>query len=344
MFYNIIGIITLCWLISFLLTWKLARPQALVSILDYPNERSLHTVATARTGGIAILTSLISGYFVASLIGYLPEPTIHWIAVGTLSLGLISLWEDVRGLPAKLRLSFHFLAASLLILAGLTVTELRIGTWHLSINYWLAWIVTLLSTVWFTNLYNFMDGIDGLAGGMAVIGFGTLAIIGWQTNAGDFFLINSMIAAAAAGFLVWNFPPARIFMGDSGSITLGFLAAAMGLWGNHEKILDFWITLLIFSPFIVDATVTLFRRAWNGEKIGQPHRSHYYQRLASSGLGHRQTTLLWYLMMLVCAATAILANKLSWFKHFWLIMLWLMLYGSIIWRIEIWLQKRSSNK
>lgn len=343
MFYNIISVTAICWLISFLLTWQFTWPNALLRILDHPNERSLHITATPRTGGIAIWIAFICGYLITSLILNLHDQTINYIAVGTLSLGLISLWEDVRGLPPNLRLLLQFLVAVLVILAGLSVTELRIGTWYLPITWWLAWNFTLFFTVWLTNLYNFMDGIDGLAGGMAVIGFGTFAVIGWQHDAYIFCLINSMIAAAAGGFLVWNFPPARIFMGDSGSISLGFLAAAMGLWGNRNQILDLWLTILIFSTFILDATLTLLRRIWQRENFWQPHRTHYYQRLASSGLGHRRTTLLFYFVMLSCAATAIIANELPAIQHFWLIALWLILYGSMIWYSEIWIRKHSSG-
>lgn len=336
-------IITICWLISVIFTWQLSRPNSLIWVLDRPNERSLHSVATPRTGGVAILIALICGYVVANFKFNFPQYPIGWIAISTLFLGLISLWEDIYGLSTTLRLLFQAIAALLLIIAELSVSTLHIGAWQLPLTTWLNWSFTLLFIMWLTNLYNFMDGIDGVAGGMAAIGFGTLAAIGWQHNVQDFFLINGMIAAAASGFLVWNFPPARIFMGDSGSITLGFLSAAMGLWGNHNKILELWMTILIFSPFIFDATVTLLRRLVAQEKIWQPHRTHYYQRLARI-LGHSYTTLFMYFLMVACSMTALAANNLPVSTHPWLILLWMMSYGIIAWYVELWLHKHQLDK
>jgi UDP-N-acetylmuramyl pentapeptide phosphotransferase/UDP-N-acetylglucosamine-1-phosphate transferase len=333
-------IIIIVGCISLILTWLLTRNNAVIRILDQPNTRSLHTIPTPRTGGVAILIALTFGYLLVRITTNFSDYTIDFIAVGIAILGIISLWEDAYGLSIYLRLLFHCCTAALLIIASLTIHELRIGNWYTSLPNWLDLSFTFIFTVWLINLYNFMDGIDGLAGGMAVIGFGALATLGWYADKNDFILINGMTATATAGFLVWNFPPARIFMGDSGSTVLGFLAAAMSLWGNHVKVFDLWMAILIFSPFIVDATVTLLRRLIAKEKIWQPHRTHYYQRLVSSGLGHFSVTVSMYLLMLACAATALIASHLSPTKHLWLITLWIILYGSLIAYIEIWLIQR----
>jgi len=147
--------------------------------------------------------------------------------------------------------------------------------------------------------------MDGFAGGMAAFGFGTFAVMGWTAGHDAFLAVSLIIAAASAGFLFFNFPPARIFMGDVGSSTLGLLAATLSLWGVRDGIFPFWIAFLVFSPFIVDATVTLFRRLLRGDKIWQAHKTHFYQRLVQAGWGHRKTVLFEYAIMLGCAVTSL---------------------------------------
>jgi len=172
-------------------------------------------------------------------------------------------------------------------------------------------VLTVLYVVWVTNLYNFMDGMDGFAGGMAAFGFGTLGLLGLVSGDGYFAAICWAIAAAAGGFLIWNFPPARIFMGDTGASVLGLMAAALSLWGDRLGLFPLWIAILVFSPFIVDATVTLIRRVARRERIWEAHRSHHYQRLVRLGWGHRKTVLVEYLLMAGCSITAIVLLKAS---------------------------------
>jgi len=155
------------------------------------------------------------------------------------------------------------------------------------------------------NLYNFMDGMDGFAGGMTLFGFLFLGAGGYLAGDSQYAWMCWTVVAAATGFLVFNFPPARIFMGDTGSATLGALAAALSLWGIHSGLFPFWFPVLVFSAFIVDATVTLIRRALRGEKVWQAHREHYYQRLVQAGWGHRKTVLAEYLLMLMTGASAL---------------------------------------
>jgi UDP-N-acetylmuramyl pentapeptide phosphotransferase/UDP-N-acetylglucosamine-1-phosphate transferase len=157
------------------------------------------------------------------------------------------------------------------------------------------------------NLYNFMDGMDGFSGGMATAGFSTLGLLGYLGGDNHFASICWLIAAASAGFLVWNFPPARIFMGDVGSSALGFLAAALSLWANRIGLFPLWLAILVFTPFIFDATLTLVRRTLNGERIWEAHRNHYYQRLVQAGWSHRRTVLWEYGLMLLCCSSALVA-------------------------------------
>lgn len=200
---------------------------------------------------------------------------------------------------------------------------------------WVGILATVAFVVWMINLYNFMDGMDGLAGGMAIFGFGTFAVFGWLEGHQSFSVLSGVTAMAAAGFLVFNFPPARIFMGDVGSSTLGFIAAAFSLWGAKENVFPIWCPLLIFSPFILDATLTLLLRTIKGEKVWMAHRSHYYQRLACLNLGHRNVLLLQYGFMLGCAASAI-ASRWTSAETQWLILAtWLIWYAGYFMAIPV---------
>jgi UDP-N-acetylmuramyl pentapeptide phosphotransferase/UDP-N-acetylglucosamine-1-phosphate transferase len=149
-----------------------------------------------------------------------------------------------------------------------------------------------------------MDCMDGFAGGMTVIGGLCFAFLGWATDHRVMLIMSALLAGSSAGFLVHNFPPARIFMGDVGSVPIGFVFGALILWASHDGVFDLWVPLMIFSPFLVDATVTLSRRIVRGERIWEAHRSHYYQRLVLAGWSHRKTVLFEYGLMVVCGILA----------------------------------------
>ena len=252
--------------------------------MDHPNERSLHATPTPRIGGLGIM----AGVAAASV--WLASASLAPVTLATFALAALSVLDDVRGLPVALRFLAHFIAAGAALLA------LGLGGWSL--------LLATLAVVWMTNLYNFMDGADGLAGGMAAIGFGALAWAAWSGGAPELAALCAAIAAAALAFLRFNFPPARIFMGDAGSSPLGFLAAALGIFGARQGVWPWLFPLLVFSPFIVDASVTLVRRGLRGEKIWQAHRSHYYQRVVLLGASHRQLAWVAYALMLASAGLA----------------------------------------
>ncbi|NWG75689.1 MAG: glycosyltransferase family 4 protein [Rubrivivax sp.] len=269
----------ICWLT---LAWLLRRGGRLP--MDRPNARSLHQAPTPRIGGLGIM----AGVAAAGI--WLADATLLPLLVAALALAALSLLDDVHCLPVAVRFLAHFSAALACLLA-------------LGLPGWVLVAVTL-AVVWMTNLYNFMDGADGLAGGMAAIGFGALALAAWLGGAHGLASFCAAIAAAAVAFLRFNFPPARVFMGDAGSIPLGFLAAALGFLGARQNVWPWLFPVLVFSPFIVDASVTLARRALRGEKIWQAHRSHYYQRAVLLGASHRQLALAAYVLMVGMAALA----------------------------------------
>ncbi|MGH9797971.1 MAG: MraY family glycosyltransferase, partial [Candidatus Polarisedimenticolia bacterium] len=209
------------------------------------------------------------------------------------ALAVPSFVDDYRGLAVRWRLLIHLAAAALFLWITLPGQPL-----------WLqAFLVVAI--VWMTNLYNFMDGSDGLAGGMTVIGFGCYAWAAGRGGDAALALTCSSVAIAALSFLAFNFHPAKVFLGDAGSIPLGFLAAAIGLTGWGRGHWGLWFPALVFSPFIVDATVTLLRRLARGERVWKAHREHYYQRLVRMGWGHRKTALVEYALMAACAMGAV---------------------------------------
>ena len=194
---------------------------------------------------------------------------------------------------------------------------------------WLAAGLTGLFLTWMINLYNFMDGMDGFAGGMAAFGFGTLAAVGLIQGNLAYGLFN-LIIAAALGFLVFNFPPARIFMGDVGSSVLGLLAGGSLIWAHQHGLLSIWIGLIVFSPFVVDATVTLLRRILAGEPFWQPHKTHYYQRLVQHGWGHKKTLYWEYALMSLCSAVVLGSLYLPIANDSLLTLMVLVFYGALL--------------
>lgn len=293
--------------VSAALTSRFCDPSSRFHLLDHPNERSLHTRPTARTGGIAIFAAALAGLLVTA--AWQHTLSLLWLLAAWTVIVIVSFVDDVRGVSAVDRFLAHLVAAVLLLIAGFPLREFALPGWGWAWPAFIGIPFSLLFVVWMVNLYNFMDGMDGFAGGMAVIGFGFFAVLGWSAGHTAFTGVSLTIAGASAGFLVFNFPPARIFMGDVGSASLGFLAAALSLWGARDAIFPFWAALLIFSPFIVDATFTLVRRAARGERVWQAHKTHCYQRLVQAGWGHKKTVIWAYVVMFAAGASAVWATR-----------------------------------
>lgn len=279
----------------------LGHPRNPWQILDIPNERSLHARPVPRTGGFAIL----AGAMVASIGDpWTLSPALAVIAVALLTVALLSWYDDRQGLSPGLRLAVHVVAA--LAVAQLLAPQAR--GWLPGVEGVIAGPLAIplvgVFLVWWINLYNFMDGMDGFAGGMAVFGFGTLALLGHRAHDPAFAEVALGLASASFGFTVTNFPPALLFMGDVGATVLGFLVGILILVGSARGDFPLWVGLVAFSPFLVDATVTILKRAVRGERLTAAHREHYYQRLVRAGLSHRQTVLAEYALMIVCGLGA----------------------------------------
>jgi UDP-N-acetylmuramyl pentapeptide phosphotransferase/UDP-N-acetylglucosamine-1-phosphate transferase len=300
----------------------LSSPRFARLAMDVPNERSLHGVPTPRTGGIGLFLGAAIAWIVTG------GGAFAYLAALAAAISAIFLVDDVRSLSVGVRFAAQFIAAvGFVVVSGLQPLLLPL---------------LVIGIIWSMNLYNFMDGANGLAGGMAVIGFSAYALAAVTSDAIDLAIVSAIIAGAALGFLAWNFDPARIFLGDAGSIPLGFLAAAIGILGWQSGVWPFWFPLLVFSPFVLDATVTLVRRALRGEKVWQAHKVHYYQRLVGLGWSHRRMALSEYALMIAAAGSALTLRDASWPTAFALIAVWVAVYAAIALSIDRrWAEKLS---
>jgi UDP-GlcNAc:undecaprenyl-phosphate/decaprenyl-phosphate GlcNAc-1-phosphate transferase len=259
----------------------LKRPGRLPTA--HPNVRSLHHRPVPRGGGLAIW----SGWLVGTVWLAAPQP---WLAPLLLIIS-VSFWDDRYGVPAWTRLLVQTMAAC----AWVWLSEMPLNP-----------VAAVVAIVWMANLFNFMDGSDGLAAAMALIGFGAYAVAGSIAGAGDAPILWALVAAIAP-CLVMNLPPAKLFMGDVGAVPLGFIAATFGMSGWYEGTWPGWFPLLVFLPFVADASVTLVLRLLRGATIWEAHREHFYQKLVLLGFGHRGTLMLYGALMLGIAVSALLA-------------------------------------
>ena len=283
------GAPVLAFVVSLVIAFLLTRGKAATLALDRPNERSLHVTPVPRTGGIAVLAGTIAAWAASGASPILPA----LVALGLIAC--ISLLDDLRGVPAAARFAVHLLAAGLVVYSLGAAVPL------------VALALLAIAIAWLANLYNFMDGSDGLAGGMALIGFCCYGLAALAAEQYEFAVTNLIIAASAAGFLVFNFHPAKIFLGDVGSVPLGFLAGTLGVLGWHTQAWPLWFPVVVFSAFIVDSSLTLARRLWARARVWEAHRDHYYQRLVQMGWGHGRTALAEYALMALTGGVALAA-------------------------------------
>ena len=248
------------------------RLRFAASALDVPGHRSLHERPTPHGGGVGIVAAIL-------LLGWWLAIPAQWL-LGVAVLAALSWVDDHHPLPFWLRLPVHLLVAG-----GVVFLQVDALTWG-------AFIMAGL-IAWSINAYNFMDGADGLAGSMAVAGFGAYAVAFALAQQPTWAIFCCVIVAASVVFLCFNWHPAQIFMGDIGSIPLGFLAGGLGWLGVELQCWPAWFPLMAFAPFWLDASVTLVRRLCRGERVWEAHREHYYQRMVRSGLTHAQMTRRW---------------------------------------------------
>ncbi len=275
--------------LSYILTGVTRKLALKNNILDIPNSRSSHTVPTPRGGGLAFVVVFLVGISLLFCLGILELRVFLALLGGGCLIAAVGWLDDRRGLSALVRLCFHFVAAIWAVSWLEGVPNLSLGFTELESSWWGS-VLAVVGMVWLINLYNFMDGIDGIAGTEAVTVSAIAAILLWS-HASNLAIPCLLLAAAVLGFLIWNWPPAKIFMGDVGSGFLGFVFAVLAIWSENSGAVPLLIWLLLLGVFIVDATVTLIKRMARGEKLYEAHRSHVYQLAVQAGYSHKQVTL-----------------------------------------------------
>lgn len=311
------------------------------ALLDKPNARSLHQTPVPRIGGIAIVLAMYVGFAVANGFAFrASDPGAKLLLLG-IPVAFVGLLDDLKPLPASVRFALQI---------GVSVTLLLFLD-HRSVFVWSGLSLHLpraaflaIGTIWIVavlNIYNFMDGMDGLAGSQALFAGSALAYVLALGGQSSLAILAGTGAAAAVGFLLHNRPPARIFMGDACSTFLGFMFAALPLVASTNGgdasagTVPFVVGPLALAPFLLDGTFTILRRASKGEKVWQAHRTHLYQRAVATGLGHRDVLVRYIGWMLVSLAAVVLAVRGSEFVSILVVLTGL---------VSTWLWVRSREK
>lgn len=262
-----------------------------LTLVDIPNERSSHFLPTPRGGGVAIVTTSSIGLAIVAWLDYLDMGLAVGLLVGGAGVAIAGFLDDYRGLSARIRLLVHAAAAVLVLYLMDGIPRLQVGGGQVELSG--AWfVVAVVAMVWVLNLFNFMDGIDGIAASEAtfVLLAGGLLSIAMGVSSG-IAMAAGVLAGSCVGFLVWNWPPAKIFMGDVGSGYIGFAIAVLVVAAAVENPVMIPVWLVLGAPFFVDATVTLVRRLLRGEPVHEAHRIHAYQWLARRWGSHRRVTV-----------------------------------------------------
>lgn len=304
------------WIISvpalFFGAWTmtgLVRRYALrKGVLDIPNHRSSHSVVTPRGGGLSFVILFSLFVLIYSVVEHIsPNMVVGFVGAGIL-IALVGWIDDRKDLSARLRALIHIVAAAWAVFWIGGLPGVNIGFYTLRLGF-MGSVLAVVGIVWLINLYNFMDGIDGLSGSeavtVAVLG-GILSLLVGNNSLAHFSLA---LAVSVGGFLIWNWPPAKIFMGDVGSGFLGFTFAYIALVSEKTDGVPLLIWLILLSVFIVDATLTVIRRALSREKWYEAHRSHVYQLAVQAGYSHKQVTLRVIFMNVYLVLIALAAQR-----------------------------------
>ena len=276
--------------LSYILTYFIIGYSRQKKLLAIPNYRSLHDQPTPSGGGIAISISWYLGITVMFFTGII-ERGLYLALLSGVILAIVSLFNDLRDIKPGIRLVFHFAAAmaAFFFLNGLRPLIIP----GIELNYpLLIYPLTIIGMVWFINLFNFMDGVDGFASVQTIIISSVLFVFTWN-------LSTILLISVITGFLYWNWPKAKIFMGDVGSTQLGFILVVLGIYFHNTLEFSILNWIMLASPFWFDATLTLLRRWRNGEKLSEAHCKHAYQRIVKAGFSHERVNLFLILINIV---------------------------------------------
>ena len=295
---------------SYALTAWLQRLFRSRELVDRPNSRSSHSAPTPRGGGVSMVAVTTCGALFLYAAGWLSAPLTVALVLGGLSVAAIGFWDDVRSAPITARMSVHIGAAVLAVYCLGGIPPIRVGEFAINLGA-VGFMLGVVSIVWILNLFNFMDGLDGIAASEAafvMFGAAGLGMFVAQTSPAELAPIV-ITGAACLGFLMWNWPPASIFMGDVGSGYLGYVIAILAIESSKTSAVNAYAWLILGGVFLVDSTFTLFRRLLRGERVHQAHRTHAYQWLARRWGSHSAVTraviivdLVW---LLPCAIFAV---------------------------------------
>ena len=277
-------------LLSWALTGLVRRYAISADLLDHPNERSSHAVPTPRGGGVAIVASFLLLVLGLGLAGAI-EPRLCFAICGSgLLVATLGFMDDRSSLPARWRFLGHAAAAAWVLWWMGRVPQMPVFGTLVDLSY-AGPALCGLYLVWMINLFNFMDGIDGIASVEAITTTLGGALLWWLAGSGTGWFVAALFASCVGGFLVWNFPPAKIFMGDAGSGFLGLMVALLSLWCGQATPALFWAWFILIGCFMVDATTTLVRRVRRGDRFNVAHRSHAYQYASRQHRSHKVVTL-----------------------------------------------------
>ncbi len=286
------SLIFITFVISFALTYFVKQYAIKQGMQNVPNERSSHTIVTPHGGGFAIVVSYICAILAAFYLGYFDQDLIITIVLCGGMVAIVGFWDDHSPVSVKTRIAIQFLCAIVAVWLLEGFPRISYGWFKLDWGIW-GYIIGVFALVWLTNLYNFMDGIDGFASIEAMTTTGLMAIILLLSSRYEsVWQINILLVASVLGFFFWNFPKAKIFMGDVGSYFLGFVTGVIMIksWYLTIDIIFSWVILL--SVFITDATYTLVVRILNREKFYLPHRNHAYQIISRKYDSHIKVSTL----------------------------------------------------
>lgn len=302
-------------LVSMILTLFLSlNKQGMIQ--EAPQASTLEAVSIPRNGGIALMAGMMSGWVLMF------KSWAWWVVLPALGLFVWTLLAEARNLDPKSGLIVRVIAAASVIFgAGVP---------------WLWLLPVLFGILWMTSLYGHMDDADGLTAGMALFGFSFYGAAGLMHGNEAFAMMCFSVGAAGLGFLYHNFHPARVFLGGTGTVPLGFLAAAFGVWGWRQEYWPIWFPVLVFSPFVVDAALTQLGRVRNQTKLTGAHRIHYYQRLVQMGWGHEKIAIAEYVLMVLAGVSALIGIGLDAHGQGNLLAYW----GAIYLALNMWMDKR----
>jgi UDP-GlcNAc:undecaprenyl-phosphate GlcNAc-1-phosphate transferase len=277
-------------------------------IMDVPNDRSAHARPMPTSGGIAIVMTFLVGLLaMATQNPYIRQRYFLAFIVSIVAIAVVSFYDDVKRKPFTVKLLTQVVAVVIVLASGIVVDEIWLPfVGSVSLGPF-AYVVSFLWILGLTNAFNFMDGLDGLAVGVAAVTSLFFLLITYSRGSTFVYINSYAVLAAALGFLVFNFPPARIFMGDVGSASLGFILATLAIIGARydQSHTSFMVMPLLLFTFIFDTAVTLVRRWWSGERVTQPHRSHLYQLTHRLGWSQRKVAFFHYLLAAIQGLLAI---------------------------------------